>query len=79
MCNTIPDYDARRTEAAGVVAMRMTVAKYAQRNHMSFSFAFYAFVRSGMYDDLFDPSLRLWAEGPDYLLDLWERREKTMP
>ena len=66
------DFDERRTEAAAVALMRLTVAKYAARYGLTFLEAFDAFVRHGIYDDLFDFSLRYWAEGPDYLLDIWE-------
>ena len=63
-----------RTEGAAVALVRMVVSEYAAKYGVSFIEAFDLFVQSGMYDAVFDPSLRYWAEGPTYILDVWEHR-----
>lgn len=53
--------------------MRETIAFLAQNSHISYEEAMLLFVSSCIYDVLFDFDIGIWKEGPEYLLDLYEK------
>ena len=46
--------------------------KYSEKHNVSFDKAFSIFAKSQIYNQLFNYETRLWTEGPDYLLKLFE-------
>lgn len=62
---------------AAVTVMRVMLIKYSEKNHISFKDALLRFTASNTYDALFDFETEIWKEGPDYLMELFERLEKT--
>ena len=59
-------------EACAVQAMRAMLEDYAQAHNVPFDQALLSFAASRLYRGLFDYETGLWAEGPTYLMALYE-------
>ena len=59
--------DDQQKELCAILVMRTMLEDYSKDTGVSYEEAFYRFVKSPAYDDLFDFSTWLWREGPDYL------------
>lgn len=66
-------------ETCAVITMRETIALLAQERHISYEEAMLLFSGSRIYDALFDYDTEIWMQGPEYLLDLYERFASTTP
>lgn len=60
-------------EACAVMVMQRVLEKYSEKHKVSFNEAINKFASSNLYTGLFDYTTRLWAEGPDFLLNLFEK------
>lgn len=59
--------DDQQKELCAILVMRTMLEDYSKDTGVSYEEAFYRFVKSPAYEDLFDYSTGLWREGPDYL------------
>lgn len=59
-------------ESCSVLVMQKLLEKYSEKHNVSFDEAFSIFAKSQIYNQLFNYETRLWTEGPDYLLKLFE-------
>ena len=65
----------QQKELCAIMVMRTMLEDYSKDTGISYDEAFYQFVKSPAYEDLFDFSTGLWKEGPDYLRERFlERR-----
>lgn len=62
----------KQRESCSVLVMQRLLEKYSEKHNISFDEAFSLFAKSQIYNQLFDYETRLRAEGPDYLLKLFE-------
>lgn len=63
----------KQKETCAVITMRDMLRKLANREKISYKEALYRFTSSNIYDALFDFDTGIWKEGPEYLLDLYDR------
>lgn len=63
----------KQKNAAAVMLVQRTVEIYSEEKSLSFDVAFAEFVKSPLYDAIFDFETGLWREGPVYILDLLQR------
>lgn len=63
-------------EACAVSVMRAMLEDYCTKTGVEFDSALNGFSSSQTYGLLFDFETRLWAEGPDYLRNMWEKEVK---
>lgn len=62
----------QQRELCAVSVMRCMLGDLSVRTGIPFEDLFFQFVKSPVYEMLFDYDTRLWAEGPDYLCDMFE-------
>lgn len=67
MSSEISELDDQQKELCAILVMRTMLEDYSKDTGISYEKAFYRFVKSPAYEDLFDYSTGLWREGPDYL------------
>ena len=67
--NSITD---NQRESCSVLVMQKLLEKYSEKHKVAFDEAFSIFAKSKIYNQLFNYETRLWTEGPDYLLKLFE-------
>ena len=60
-------------EISALSAMQIMLEEYSSKNGISFEEAINKFSNSKTYEVLFDFETELWKEGPDYLLEWFER------
>ena len=65
-----------KKEATAIIVMRCMLLRYSEENSIPFEQAMLTFTQSRTYEDLFDFSLEIWKEGPDYLRCLYEEELK---
>ncbi len=70
--STCDDVNDQQREACAVSVMRTMLEDYSNDTGGSFADAFFRFVISPTYKELFDYSTGLWKEGPDYLRGAFE-------
>ena len=69
--------DNQQRELCAISVMRMMLEDYSKDAGISFTEAFFLFVTSVTYKELFDYKSGLWKEGPDYLRSIFiEEKER---
>jgi len=63
----------KQKNAAAVMVMQRVVEIYSSNQGVTLDEALERFSSSVVYDALFDFETGLWKEGPDYILDLFQR------
>lgn len=58
------------------VTMRDMLFNLAKQENITYEEALLKFTASPIYSALYDFETGIWKEGPDYLLDLYERSSK---
>ncbi len=71
MNNEIND---KQKKAAAIMLMQMVLEKYSEKHSISIEEALTVFVSTPIYNAIFDFDTELWKEGPDYILDLFEKQ-----
>ena len=74
MSSEISELDDQQKELCAILVMRTMLEDYSKDTGISYEKAFYRFVKSPAYEDLFDYSTGLWREGPDYLRERFLER-----
>ena len=70
------EHDNKLREYGAVTLMQRMLEKYSEKYDISIDEALNRFAESKVYDALFDfDGTELWKEGPDYLLDFFEKVE----
>ena len=62
----------KQRECCAVLVMQRLLEKYSKKHSLNFDEAFAIFANSSLYSELFNYKTRLWTEGPDYLLQIFE-------
>ena len=68
----------KQKEICAILVMRTMLEDYCKETGKHFDQELLNFARSKTYNALFDFDTRLWAEGPDYLRDLYEDELKKV-
>ncbi len=68
--------DDQQKELCAIVVMRTMLEDYSKDTNISYEKAFFQFVKSPAYEELFDFSTGLWREGPDYLRERFLERKR---
>lgn len=72
--NTIAD---EQKEVCAILVMRTMLEDYCKHTGKNFERELLKFTRSRTYESLFDFETRLWAEGPDYIADIYQDELKS--
>ena len=67
------DITDKQRETCAIIVMRDAVAAIAKQENLSYDEAMVRFVRSRVYEALFDYETGIWKESPVYILDLYEK------
>jgi len=67
------DISNKQKNAAAVMLMQRVLEIYSEKQSISIDDALIKFSSTPIYNALFDYETGLWKEGPDYILDLFQR------
>lgn len=63
----------KQKEASAIMLMQRVLELYCEKQSISIDDALAWFSSTSIYNALFDYETGLWKEGPDYILDLFEK------
>ncbi len=66
----------KQKNAAAIMLMQRVLEIYSERHSVSINEALTRFSSTPVYNALFDYETGLWKEGPDYILDLFEKASR---
>ena len=64
--------DSQKNSCA-IKTMRTMLLKLSERTNKPFETVLLEFTKSTVYEALFDFETEIWKEGPDYLLELYDK------
>jgi len=67
----------KQKNAAAVMVMQRVLEIYSNDQNITLDDALVSFSSSAVYSALFDFETGLWKEGPDYILELFQRENKS--
>ena len=63
----------KQKNAAAIMLMQRALEIYSEKKNITLDNALAEFSSTPVYGALFDFETELWKEGPDYILDLFEK------
>lgn len=72
MATSVNNISESQKECCAVLTMERAIELLAEQEHISYQEALLRFTNSPVYEALFDYGTGVWAEGPSYLVGLYD-------